>query len=382
MKILIAQGGGPTAVINQSLTGAVLEAKKHGLEVLGARHGIKGIVKEDFINLSDLADDKLNRIAETPASALGSTRDKPNDEYCTNILNIFKKHDIRGFFYIGGNDSSDTIRIVLDFAKQANYEMKGFHIPKTVDNDLMENDHTPGFPSAARFVSKAVMGIDRDNAALPGIHLCIIMGRHAGFLTAAAALGGAHRIYIPEHPFDLDEFAQEVKQTFTEQGRAVIGISEGVQDKDGNPIITHFVKEKEVDAHGNVQLSSLPLGDILTNFLKEKIGASRVRSDTFGYTQRSYPDPSPIDSQEARLVGQAAIQHFMKGERNSGSVTIIRTANEPYASTFGISDLENIAGKTRHMPAEFFDPGTKTITPEGIAHLKPLVGDLPIIEKF
>src|SRR5690606_3979532 len=255
MKILIAQGGGPTAVINQSLIGAVLEAKKHGLEVLGARHGIKGIVKEDFINLSQVDDAKLNRIAETPASALGSTRDKPNEEYCTNILNIFKKHDIRGFFYIGGNDSSDTLRIIMEMASRThsalrtpNSELKCFHIPKTVDNDLMENDHTPGFPSAARFVAKAIMGIDRDNAALPGIHLCIIMGRHAGFLTASAALGGAHRVYVPEHPFDLDEFAQEVKQTYDQHGRAVIAISEGIQDKDGKPIVTRFTNNNEVDA--------------------------------------------------------------------------------------------------------------------------------------
>ena len=246
----------------------------------------------------------------------------------------------------------------------------------------MENDHTPGFPSAARFVAKAVMGIDRDNASLPGIHLCIIMGRHAGFLTAAAALGGAHRVYIPEHPFDLEEFAQEVKQTLEEQGRAVIAISEGIQDKDGNPIITHFVKEKEVDAHGNVQLSSLPLGDVLTNFLKEKIGASRVRSDTFGYTQRSYPDPSPIDSQEARAVGQMAIQEFMKGERDSGSMTINRASSEEYSAIIGVSDLEKIAGKTRHMPPEFFDAKTKTITLAGKNYLKPLVGDLPTIESL
>jgi 6-phosphofructokinase 1 len=382
MKILIAQGGGPTAVINQSLVGAILEAKKHGLEVIGARHGIKGIVKEDFINLSEIDDAKLNRIAETPASALGSTRDKPNEEYCTNILNIFKKHDIRGFFYIGGNDSSDTIRIVLEFAKQSNYEMKGFHIPKTVDNDLMENDHTPGFPSAARFVAKAVMGIERDNAALPGIHLCIIMGRHAGFLTAAGALGGAHRVYIPEHPFDLEEFAQEVKQTYDQHGRAVIAISEGIQDKDGNPIITHFVKEKEVDAHGNIQLSSLPLGDVLTDYLKQRIGASRVRSDTFGYTQRSYPDASSVDSAESRAVGQMAIQEFMKGERNSGSITIQRESSESYKAIIGVSDLEKIAGKTRHMPAEYFDANTKTITPAGMKYLMPLVGELPAIETF
>src|SRR3990170_1251736 len=140
MKLLIAQGGGPTAVINQSLIGAVLKAKENNLQIIGSRYGIKGIINEDFVDLHKLNDDKLNRIAETPASALFSTRDKPDEAYCQKILEVFRKNDIRGFFYIGGNDSSETIRIVLDFAKKANYEMKGFHIPKTVDNDLMEND--------------------------------------------------------------------------------------------------------------------------------------------------------------------------------------------------------------------------------------------------
>jgi len=375
MKILIAQGGGPTAVINESLVGAVLEAKKNGLEIWGAKNGISGIVKEDFINLSDIDDAKLERIAKTPGSALGSTRDKPDSEYCKKILEVFKKNDIRGFFYIGGNDSSETIRIVLEAAKKANYDLKGFHIPKTVDNDLMENDHTPGFPSAARFVAKAVMGIDRDNAALPGIHLCIIMGRNAGFLTSAAALGGAHRVYIPEIPFDLEEFVQEVKATYEQHGRAVIALSEGIQDKDGNPIITKFVKSKEVDAHGNVQLSSLPLGDVLSDYLKEKLKISRVRSDTFGYTQRSFPDPSPIDSKETRAVGTMAIQEFTKNDRTSGSITVQRTS-------IGVTDLEKVANKTRHLPGEFYDPKTKTITKTGRDYLESLIGELPTIEKL
>lgn len=373
MKVLIAQGGGPTAVINESLVGAVLEAKKNGLEIWGSKNGISGIMKEDLINLTEIDDQKLERIAKTPASALGSTRDKPDAEYCAKILEVFKKNDIRGFFYIGGNDSSETIRLVLEAAKNSNYEMKGFHIPKTVDNDLMENDHTPGFPSAARFVAKAVMGIERDNAALPGIHLCIIMGRHAGFLTAAGGYGGAHLTYIPEVPFDLNHFADDVKKTLDQHGRAVIAISEGVQDKDGQPIITRFVKSNEVDAHGNVQLSSLPLGDVLSHYLKEKLKISRVRSDTFGYTQRSFPDPSPVDSAEARDVGIRAIQEFLKKDRASGSITVLKNSIE-------VTDLDKVANKTRHMPAEYYDPESKTITQACRDYLKPLVGELPSFE--
>ncbi len=380
MKILIAQGGGPTAVINQSLVGAVLEAKKQGFEIWGAKNGISGIVKEQFINLSEIDDAKLERVAKTPASALGSTRDKPDAAYCAKILEVFQKHDIHGFFYIGGNDSSETIRRVLEAAKEAKYEMKGFHIPKTVDNDLMENDHTPGFPSAARFVAKAVMGIERDNAALPGIHLCIIMGRHAGFLTAAGGYGGAHLTYIPEVPFDLDEFTADVQKTLDQHGRAVISISEGIQDKDGQPIISKFVTNKEVDAHGNVQLSSLPLGDVLSKYLKEKLKISRVRSDTFGYAQRSYPDPSPIDSMEARKVGETAVRQLKTNERTSGSITIKRTSDTPYSASFEVIDLEKVANKTRHMPQEFYNPTTKQITEAFKVYLEPLLGDIPRME--
>lgn len=381
MKILIAQGGGPTAVINQSLVGTVLEAKKNGLEIIGSRHGIRGIVEEDFVDLHTLDDDKLNRIADTPSSALGSTRDKPDQEYCTKILNNFRKHNITGFIYIGGNDSSETIRLVLEAAEKSKYEMKGFHIPKTVDNDLVENDHTPGFPSAARFVAKAMMGLERDNAALPGVHLCIIMGRHAGFLTAAGGLGGAHRVYIPEEVFDLDQFAQDVQETVDKEGRALIAISEGVADKDGNPIISHFVKQ-EVDAHGNKQLSGLPLGNVLADFLKEKGVADRVRQDTFGYPQRCYPDPSPVDQAEARQCGEKAVQSLLDDTLQSGSITIKRTSNSPYTVSIEPVDLDKVANLTRHMPEEYYDKASKSITQAGIDYLTPLVGELPIIEKL
>jgi 6-phosphofructokinase len=382
MKILIAQGGGPTAVINQSLIGAVLEAKKNGHEIIGARHGIRGIIEEDFVALHELDDEKLKRIGQTPSSALGSTRDKPDAEYCTKILNIFQKHEITGFLYIGGNDSSETIRLVNEAAKSANYDLKGFHIPKTVDNDLMENDHTPGFPSAARFVAKAIMGLDRDNDALPGVHLAIIMGRHAGFLTGAAGLGGAHRLYIPEVPFDLDEFANDVRSTVEEHGRAVIAISEGVQDADGNPIISQFTKIEERDAHGNIQLSGLPLGSVLADYLKEKAVATRVRHDTFGYPQRSYPDASPVDQAEALQCGEKAVQSLLDEALQTGSICIKRVSDAPYQASIEVVDLDKVANLTRHMPEEYYDKGSKTLTEAGIKYLKPLVGDLPVMEKI
>jgi len=190
-KILVAQGGGPTAVINQSLVGVVMEARRHkGIDlVYGARHGVRGIVDEDFVDLSQETVSQLEQVAATPSSVLGSTRDKPDLKYCEEIFKVLQAHAIGHFFYIGGNDSSDTVRIVSEQAQAANYALRCMHIPKTIDNDLVGNDHTPGFPSAARFVAQAFAGANLDNASLPGVYLAVVMGRHAGFLTAAAALG-------------------------------------------------------------------------------------------------------------------------------------------------------------------------------------------------
>jgi len=194
---VIGQSGGPTAVINQSLTGVVeglratLAASGKVERIFGMRHGVRGLVKpgqEGLVDLTEIDKAKLEAIARTPSAALGSTRDKPDEAYCEKILAGCRRNAIRYFFYIGGNDSADTCRIVSEKAKAAGYELRCFHVPKTIDNDLVENDHTPGFPSAARYVALALMGDGLDNASLGGIKINVIMGRHAGFLTAAAAL--------------------------------------------------------------------------------------------------------------------------------------------------------------------------------------------------
>src|SRR5262245_37962765 len=191
---VIGQSGGPTAVINQSLVG-VVEGLRQGLQrdgvvgrVLGMSQGVKGLTKDQLVDLTATPQEKLDRIAATPSAALGSTRDKPDEAYCQRVLDACQRHDIRYFFYIGGNDSSDTCRLVREKAKAATYDLRFFHVPKTVDNDLMENDHTPGYPSAARFVAMAFMADFMDNLSLPGIKINVIMGRNAGFLTAASAL--------------------------------------------------------------------------------------------------------------------------------------------------------------------------------------------------
>ena len=186
-KVLVAQGGGPTAVINQSMAGVVLESRKFPqvTRVYGAINGVKGIVNEDFLYLTQETTHNLEQVAVTPSSALLSTRDKPDEKYCDAMFEVMRAHDIRYFFYIGGNDSSDTVRIINERAENAHYDFRAIHIPKTIDNDLVLNDHTPGYGSAARFVAQAFIGANLDNRALPGVYIGVVMGRHAGFLTAA-----------------------------------------------------------------------------------------------------------------------------------------------------------------------------------------------------
>jgi 6-phosphofructokinase 1 len=380
-KILVAQGGGPTAVINQSLAGVVLEARRFRevTRVYGARHGVRGIVDEDFVDLTQETSHNLELVAATPSSALGSTRDKPDLRYCQAIFEVLRAHEIEHFFYIGGNDSADTVRIVAQEAAAAAYPLRAIHIPKTIDNDLVGNDHTPGFPSAARFVAQAFAGANLDNAALPGVYVGVVMGRHAGFLTAASALGkkfpedGPHLIYLPERDFHLDRFLADVKATYERLGRCVIAVSEGIHDASGAPMLARLAQDLERDAHGNVQLSGTgALADLLCEEIKRNLGIKRVRGDTFGYLQRSFVGcVSDIDQREAREVGEKAVQYALWGGAN-GSVAIRRTGF--YSAEFALQPLEDVAGKTRTMEDEFITASGTDVTDAFRLYLRPLLG--------
>ncbi|SHH52942.1 6-phosphofructokinase [Massilia sp. CF038] len=380
-KILVAQGGGPTAVINQSMVGVVLEARRfrNVTRIYGALHGVRGIVNEDFVDLTQETSHNLELVGATPSSALGSTRDKPDIAYCQKIFAVLRAHEIEHFFYIGGNDSSDTVRIVAEEAAKAGYPLRCIHIPKTIDNDLVGNDHTPGFPSAARFVAQAFAGANLDNAALPGVYVGVVMGRHAGFLTAAAALGkkfpddGPHLIYLPERVFVLENFLADVKRTYEQYGRCVIAVSEGIHDASGEAIASLLAAEVERDAHGNVQLSGTgALADLLCDEIKSKLGIKRVRGDTFGYLQRSFIGcVSDVDQREAREVGEKAVQFAMWGDRN-GSVAIKRTGF--YSVDYELMALEDVAGKTRVMEDAFISASGTDVTDAFRLYLRPLLG--------
>jgi 6-phosphofructokinase len=386
-KALVAQGGGPTAVINQSLVGVVLEARKFPeiTRVYGAKHGVSGILKEDFIDLTQATTHNLEQVARTPASALGSTRDKPDEDYCKKMFRTMLAHEIRYFFYIGGNDSSDTCRIVNEQAKAAGYELRTIHVPKTIDNDLVGTDHCPGFGSAGKFVAQAFAGANLDNRALPGVYIAVVMGRHAGFLTAASVLAkkfpddGPHLIYLPERPFDPERFVKDVDGVYKKYGRCIVAVSEGISGADHNPIIT-TLKGSEKDAHGNVQLSGTgALGDLLADLVKSKTSIKRVRADTLGYLQRSYLGcVSETDANEAREVGEKAVQ-FSVWHNVDGSVAITRVGD--YAVEYELLKLTDVAGKTKVMADEYINAEANGVTEAFKNYARPLVGELAIMDR-
>lgn len=391
---VIGQSGGPTSVINQSLVGVVQAVKDAGHieQLLGAKHGVRGIINESFIPLKNVSAELLERIANTPAAALGSTRDKPDAVYCEKIFKSFAKNNVRYFFYIGGNDSADTARIVSELAKKENYELRVFHIPKTIDNDLRVHDHTPGFGSAAKFVAAAIMGDNFDNKSLPGIKVDIIMGRNAGFLTAASVLArqkstdGPHLIYVPEAPLSEEKFLSDVDRVYTKHGRCLIAASEGISKPGGTTWAEAMAETLEKDSHGNIQLSGTgALGDFLADLIKRKLGGPgkklRIRADTFGYLQRSFPGfVSETDAREARLVGKTAVRLSGEGP-TEGSIAMRRVPGPDYKIETFLTPLATVAKETKHLDASYIADGNN-ITDAFVQYVTPLVGPLPKVGSF
>ncbi len=383
---IVSQSGGPTGVINASLVGVIEEVKEHKeIDCLyGAIHAVQGIVSEDFIDLKKIPADVLENVAASPSAALGSSRHKPDAEYCGKILDVLKKRDIRYFYYIGGNDSANTCKIISDMAVESGYDLKAFHIPKTVDNDLRTTDHCPGYGTAAKFVACALMGDDLDNRALAGVKIDVIMGRNAGWLTAATTLGqqrdddGPHLVYLPERPIKIDDMIAQVQAVFDRLGRCVVAVSEGIRNVDGVLWAKKLKEDAEVDAHGNVQLSgSGALADFLADKIKAGTGIGRVRADTFGYLQRSFAGlQSETDVDEARRCGRQAVFYSM--EHQSGSVAMKRTGEaDNYAVELFRTDLENVAEFTKELPDEFINEAGNGVTAAFKAYAKPLTGGLP-----
>ena len=385
---IIGQSGGPTVVINQSLVGIVRAAKEREEigKIYGARSGVRGMLEEKFIELQDVSDQKLQEVADTPSSALGSTRDNPDEDYCRKIFEVFKKHDIHYFFYIGGNDSASTANTLNELSNKIGYDLRAIHVPKTIDNDLVVTDHCPGYGSAARFVALALMGDNLDNRSLPGVKIDVIMGRHAGWLTAASVLGrqqpddGPHLVYVPEIPVTIEQIVDDIERVYDAHGRCLAAVSEGIADPDGELWTKKAEAVMEEDAHGNVTLSGTGvLGDFLVGRLKQaKPKIKRVRGDTFGYLPRCFPGVvSQTDAAEAYLVGREAVRYATDwGMDGSVAIRRLKDTGSGYNTEMFLTPLASVAAKTKCLPKEYCDTAGK-IKDAFLEYARPLVGELP-----
>ncbi len=372
---VIAQGGGPTAVINQTLAGAVSEIEKRhpDARILGARHGVRGIRDGDYVDFSDVPPERLRKIGRTPGAALGSTRDKPDAAYCEKVLAGLQKVGADAFIYIGGNDTAGTQQILTE---AAGGKIAFVHAPKTIDNDLMENDHTPGFISAGEFVAGAFRSVDLDFRALPGVYVGIVMGRHAGFLTAAAAAwrdeedDGPHLLYVPERPFSVKRFIDDVSETLGKYKRCIVAVSEGVSTADGKALVESLVPadKLERDQHGNVKLSGSDLPMAFERALAEGLPGKRARVDALGYMPRGYI--GAINETDAKEAFEAGLFAVATADEGGGSVAL---QEEGGRTVIRKVPLSAVAGKTRHMPDDFLLADRNQLSDAGMAYLRRLI---------
>ena len=373
-NMLIAHGGGPTPVINSSLLGAVREAKKHPeIEtVYGARFGAEGILAGDLIDLGAVPDEQLDLLARTPASAIGSCRRKLTDADYPAVLECFKKFNIRYFFYNGGNDSMDTCNKVYQLAVKSGYELRVIGIPKTIDNDLAVTDHCPGFGSAAKYAAASALEIAQDAAALP-IHVVVMemMGRNAGWITAASALFSdlmpcEHLVYLPETDFDRDEFLTAVKEKWAKGRGLLVTVSEGIHYAGGAPVADSGI----VDGFGH----KVPGGaaQTLSDMIMAETGI-KSRSEKPGLLGRvSVALMSEVDRDEAELAGADAVKSAVEGR--TGYMVGFRAEREPeYKSETILIPLEQVANAEKTFPPEWITPGG--VTDEFRRYCLPLIGE-------
>ncbi len=392
---VVGQSGGPTAAINATLSGVIrgaLEAREQGIipAVYGMRNGIEGFLREDLIDLGEAVADEaaLRTLEATPAAALGSCRKKmkspeQDPETYERLIEIFKKYNIRYFFYIGGNDSMDTVSKLSKFAAEHEYEMRVVGVPKTIDNDLMATDHTPGFGSAAKFVATTVKEILRDVSVytVKAVTIVEVMGRDAGWLTAASALPvvsggmGPDLVYLPERSFDPDEFIASIKAAMEKHPAVLVAVSEGIRFSDGR-YVGEGLGGRKVDAFGHVALSGA--GKVLEELVKDKLGC-KVRSIELNLPQRCASHiASATDISESVGVGRAAVVAATSG-KTGVMMTIDRAPGAEYSVTFGAADISKIANEVKQVPAEYINEAGNGITEAGLEYLQPLIiGELPV----
>lgn len=386
---VVGQSGGPTAAINATLSGVIrgaMELRDEGVieKLYGMRNGIEGLLEERLVDLFDTFDDKsrLTTLEHTPAAGLGSCRKKLpvaelGDETYERLIKIFKKYNIRYFFYIGGNDSMDTADKLGKYSELCGYEMRVIGVPKTVDNDLPATDHTPGFGSAAKYIAATTQEIIRDCAVytVKAVTIIEIMGRDAGWLTTASALGrhicGAEPdlVYLPERAFDMDKFFEDVKKALEKHPNVVVAISEGIRFADGS-YVGSSTQSGATDVFGHKYLGGS--GKALENAIKDKIGC-KVRSIELNLCQRCASHiASKTDLDESVLVGRSAVHAAAEGVTRV-MMTIKRTSNSPYSIEIGTANVDEVANKEKTVPSEYINAEGNGVTDACLEYLLPLI---------
>ena len=382
---IVAQSGGPTVAINASLAGVIDGVKKSNkfTRVYGAIHGIQGVLDNNFIDLSLMALSKfplVNTLELSPAMYLGSCRYKlPDFEVDSKpyeiIFDSFEEYQVAAFYYIGGNDSMDTVDKLSKYAKKIGSDVKIVGIPKTIDNDLCHTDHTPGFGSAAKYVASTMLEIAHDTYIyqIPSVVIVEIMGRDAGWLTAASCLArndyspAPHLIYLPEVDFDEDQFIEDIKNVLKTSRCVIVAVSEGIHDKDGNYI---SATSAVADKFGHAQLSGT--GKALESLVKDRMDI-KVRSIELNVLQRCAAHiSSRTDINESFALGQAAVKYAAEGMTAVMS-TIKRVSNDPYQWIIEPENVSLIANQAKTIPLEWITPEKNDVTPEMEAYLRPLI---------
>ena len=384
-KCIVAQSGGPTAAINASLAGVIkgVMASGHYGKIYGALNGITGILDNRFLDLTEIFGDSpedLVKLTNTPAMYLGSCRFKlpdyrDDDSSYVFIFEQFKKMDIGAFFYIGGNDSMDTVKKLSEYADLIGSDVRVVGVPKTIDNDLCITDHTPGFGSAAKYIATALLEIAHDTFiyAVKSVTIVEIMGRDAGWLTAASALArneyntAPHLIYLPETAFNIDSFLNDLRSELKIRNNVIVAVSEGIRDSEGKYI---SASSSSVDNFGHSQLSGA--GKTLEFLVKEKLGV-KVRSVEVNVLQRCAAHiASKTDLTESSMQGLHAVKLAEQG-LTGVMATILRTNDAPYTVEYSHTDIASIANLVKSVPTEWINESRNDVTDDMITYLRPLI---------
>ncbi len=382
---LVAQSGGPTSVINASACGVIQEAFKSGEidKVYGALHGVAGILNEDLFLLNEESPEEIELMKVTPASALGSCRYKlksieASEKDYRRIIDVFEAHDIRYFFYIGGNDSMDTANKVSQYAQRVGYELRAVGVPKTIDNDLPITDHTPGFGSTAKFIATSIkeVGLDARVYDYPTVTICELMGRNAGWITASSALAkefeddAPHFIYLPEVPLSLEKFGEDIKSALEKYNYAVVAVSEGIKTEDGRYISELCDPSAVKDAFGHVQLGGA--SEVLQSYISQNV-CKKVRIVNYSSIQRCAAHwASLTDNEESFMCGKAAVRYAIEGHTGK-MVGMARGKGAEYTCETQLIDLDDVANKEKKIPAKWINEEGNFIKQPLMDYMRPLI---------